>query len=219
MILLTISIIISSISTPAGYTRVQTDGFGSFIRNYRLKEDKTVYLYNGKKKPNQNAQYAVLDIPVGTVDLQQCADAVMRIRAEYLFSSRQYQRIVFYDNSNKPFRYEAPYSQGRLDNYLKLVFSRCNSASLEKQMKPVPIRNIRIGDVLIKGGFPGHVVIVVDMAINDKGEKIMMLAQSYMPAQDVHILKGPVAGVWYPLKEGVIDTPEYVFYSTQARTW
>ena len=89
MILLSISIIISSISTPAGYTRVQTDEFGSFIRKYRLREDKTVYLYNGKKKANQNAQYAVLDIPVGNMDLQQCADAVMRIRAEYLFSSRQ----------------------------------------------------------------------------------------------------------------------------------
>lgn len=222
MITLLISLLFSpiqTIPTPAGYTRVQTDGFGSFIRNYRLKEDNTVYLYNGKKKANQDAQYAVLDIPVGIMDLQQCADAVMRIRAEYLFSSRQYSKIVFFDNSKKPFRYQAPYSLGMLDKYLEVVFSRCNSASLEKQMNPIPIQDIKIGDVLIKGGFPGHVVIVVDMAVNDKGEKIMMLAQSYMPAQDVHILKGPIGGAWYPVKDGVIDTPEYVFYSNQARTW
>ena len=38
---------------------------------------------------------------------------------------------------------------------------------------------------------PGHVVLIVDMAENDKGEKIFMLAQSYMPAQQTQILINP----------------------------
>ncbi len=59
-----------SIPTPAGYTRVQTDGFGTYLRNIVLKQDKTVYLYNGRPKANQTAQYAVLDVPVGHQDLQ-----------------------------------------------------------------------------------------------------------------------------------------------------
>lgn len=208
-------VLIGSIPTPAGYTRVQTDDFGNHIRNYRLKQDKTVYLYNGRKKENQTAQYAVLDIPVGIMDLQQCADAVMRIRAEYLYSRNR--PIVFYDNNRKPVQFTGN-SLGQLDKYLEVVFSRCNSASLEKQMVPKNIHDMKIGDVLIKGGFPGHVVIIVDMAVNAKGEKIYMLAQSYMPAQDIHILNGE-NGPWYTLKEGVIDTPEYTFYSNQLRGW
>ena len=45
---------------------------------------------------------------------------------------------------------------------------------------------MQIGDVLIQGGSPGHAVIVVDMAENPAtGEKLYLLAQSYMPAQDI----------------------------------
>ena len=48
---------------------------------------------------------------------------------------------------------------------------------------------IEIGDIFIRGGFPGHAVLVVDMAIHPvSGQKAVLLAQSYMPAQDIHIL-------------------------------
>ena len=51
---------------------------------------------------------------------------------------------------------------------------------------------MQIGDVFIKGGFPGHAVVVLDMAENDRtGQRVFLLAQSYMPAQDIHIMKNP----------------------------
>jgi hypothetical protein len=102
--------------------------------------------------------------------------------------------------------------------YLTEVFTYCNSASLEKEMKPKDIRNISIGDVFIRGGFPGHVVIVVDLVQDAKGNKRFMLAQSYMPAQDIHVLKGEM-GPWYSAEEGVINTPEYTFHSSQLRSF
>jgi hypothetical protein len=92
---------IESISRPSGYARIQTDGFGKYLRNIILKKDKTVYLYNGRPNANQTAQYALLDVPVGHIDLQQCADAVMRLRTEYLMESKQYDKIVFYSNIRK----------------------------------------------------------------------------------------------------------------------
>jgi hypothetical protein len=216
MILLLISLFIGSIPTPSGYTRVQTDGFGTYLRKIDLKKDKTVYLYNGQRKANQDAQYAVLDVSVGDQDLQQCADAVMRLRGEYLLSIGK--RPSFRAVSGKYITYNFP-DKYYSTKYFENVFSFCNSYSLEQQMTHTPIHNIKIGDVLIKGGFPGHVVIVVDMAVNARGEKVMMLAQSYMPAQDIHVLKGPIDGVWYPVRDGVIDTPEWTFQSNQARTW
>ena len=79
------------------------------------------------------------------------------------------------------------------------------------------------GDVFIKGGFPGHAMIVVDVAVNKKGEKIFMLAQSYMPAQDIHIVKNPgneTLSPWYVLGEGAtIVTPEWKVRKDQLRSW
>ncbi|MGH7599664.1 MAG: DUF4846 domain-containing protein [bacterium] len=49
-------------------------------------------MYNGAPKPNQAAQYRVLAIDVGNKDLQQCADAVIRLRAEYLFGQEKNER-------------------------------------------------------------------------------------------------------------------------------
>lgn len=207
---------IKDIQFPAGYTRVTSDAFGNYIRNIRIKKDRTVYLYNGKMKARQDVQYAVLDIPVGNRDLQQCADAVMRIRGEYLLKVGM--TPSFRAVSGKYITY-GPVDKSGVAAYFDRVFAQCNTFSLEQQMKSIPIQQIKIGDVLIKGGFPGHTVIVVDLAVNAAGEKLMMLAQSYMPAQDIHILRGPVDGVWYPVREGDVNTPEWTFRSSQARTW
>lgn len=40
-------------------------------------------------------------------------------------------------------------------------------------MKLQSLDKMKIGDVFIKGGSPGHAVIIVDMAENDKGEKYL----------------------------------------------
>ena len=41
---------------------------------HSFKKDKTVYLFDGSQKINQQAQFAVLNISVGKKNLQQCAD-------------------------------------------------------------------------------------------------------------------------------------------------
>ena len=79
------------------------------------------------------------------------------------------------------------------------------------------------GDVLIRGGFPGHAVIVMDVAKNKAGNKIYMLAQSYMPAQDIHVLNNPsdkALSPWYEVNdENEIITPEYVFKRDELKRW
>ncbi|MFM6924271.1 MAG: DUF4846 domain-containing protein, partial [Ferruginibacter sp.] len=155
---------------------------------------------------------------------QQCADAVMRLRAEYLFAQKQYSLILFRDNNNKAYIFEAPYTRARFDKYLNRVFGMCGSASLSKQLRPVPdFTDIEPGDILIRGGFPGHAVMVMDVAVNASGKKIYLLAQSYMPAQDIHVLKNPMnenISPWYEVNdEPVIQTPEYTFVQQELMKW
>src|SRR6516165_5674646 len=66
---------VGEIPLPAGFERIKVsqNSFEEFVRHLPLKKDKTIYLYNGQPKKNQDEQYAVLDISVGNKDLQQCA--------------------------------------------------------------------------------------------------------------------------------------------------
>lgn len=214
------------IPLPAGYKRVAfpENSFAFWIRGLSLKSDKTVYLFNGQLKKNQAAQYAVLDMPRSTTDLQQCADVVMRLRAEYLFSQRKYDEIRFTDFEGRSYEWKKEGDRKEFEKYLELVFGWCGSASLEKQLNPVAdFNSIEPGDVLIRGGFPGHAVIVADLAINTKGEKCFLLIQGYQPAQDIHILINPMdpeLSPWYPVSgSDVVYTPEWVFYKSQLRRW
>ncbi len=134
-ILFTTLLSVKSIPTPDGYKRVSTDGFGTYLRNLKLKNDKTVYLYNHEKKLNQDAQFAVIDMSVGDMDLQQCADAVIRLRAEYLFQSGKFSKIKFTNVQGTVLQFKPPYDHGHLTLFLEYVFRFCNSYSLNKEVK------------------------------------------------------------------------------------
>ncbi len=214
------------INTPPGYKRISISpgSFAEWLRKIPLKKDKQVYLYNGVLKPNQNAQFAVVDISVGKKDLQQCADVVMRLRAEFLFANKRFTEIAFMDYSGKWYKWEGIEDRQQFDQYLQQVFGWCGSASLEKQLKPVDnFQFIKPGDVLIQGGFPGHAMIVADIAVNEKGDKVYMLIQGYQPAQDIHIVNNPTnnkLSPWYDVNShGSIVTPEWVFEKNHLRSW
>jgi hypothetical protein len=238
---------IGAIPPPPGYRRVPVDknSFGAWLRTVSLKKDRTVYLYDGSRKTNQSAQFAVLDISVGKEDLQQCADAVMRLRAEYLYSSGDLAEINFRTGEGvwlnfgewaKGRRYSLtgghlkPYETGRycsdrnsFAGYLRTVFSYCGTLSLEKQLIPIAhTTGIRAGDVWVKGGSPGHAMLVVELAINRLGRKVYLLAQSYMPAQDIHLVINPqnvAISPWYEVNDDPVYTPEWTFYPSNLRTW
>lgn len=98
--------------------------------------------------------------------------------------------------------------------YLDVVFSYAGTMSLSKELARVPtVRGVLPGDVFIKGGFPGHAVIVLDVAERADGDRVFLLAQSYMPAQQMHVLRGPNDGSpWYRATDDApLRTPEWEF--------
>lgn len=217
---------VSDIRPPDGCKRVDggNPDFAVWLRNIPVRKDNTVYLYNGKPKGYQGAQYAVLDVPVGRKDLQQCADAVMRLRASWLYSEGRYSEIRFADNNGRMYACPPSPDSAAFERYLETVYAYCGTHSLAQQLRGTRWRDLQPGDVLIRGGSPGHAVIVVDVAENDMHQKYYMLAQSYMPAQSIHILKNPAdpdGGPWYDAGQAndLITTPEWNFRKEELKTW
>jgi len=229
-------------ASPSGFQRVTVDSgsFGEWLRYLPLHpEGKKVLLYNGNEKRRQDVHTAVINIDPGKSDLQQCADATMRLRAEYLFSAGLYSNIHFNYTSGDRCDYTEWCSgvqlkvsgnkatkvntgrksqaneHGSLRTFMNNVFTYAGTLSLSKEMISVVPDSIQIGDVFIQGGSPGHAVIVVDMCCNSLGEKLFMLAQSYMPAQEIHVLKNfaePSISPWYRVPaNGELNTPEWDF--------
>lgn len=218
---------IGAIPVPTGYHRLPEGpgSFGTWLRGVALKKSLTVYLYNGTPKTNQDAQFAILDIPVGHEDLQQCADAVMRLRAEYLYNSKRYAEICFYTERGVRLDFGECADKGRtaFDRYLRKVFTYCSTRTLARQLIPASLNTVEAGDVLIRSGSPGHAMLVVDVAVDGQGHRIFLLAQSYMPAQDIHIVRNPGddRSPWYRADTSIkiLSTPEYSFTTSELRTW
>lgn len=225
------------ICAPEGYARTEGSAWEEFLRNQPLlPHGSPVLLHDGTEKWNQDAHVAVLSIDVGKRNLQQCADAALRLRCEFLFSAGQVDRINYHLTNGDPFPY-AKYrdgyrlkvdgnrtslvkTAGRDDSreafrkYCDVLFSYAGTISVERESEPVPKEEMRIGDIFIKGGSPGHCVIVMDMCESAGGDRLFLLGQSYMPAQQIHILKNTASdSPWYSLAElsYPFSTPEWTF--------
>lgn len=227
---------------PAGFERIRIkdSSFGAYLRDLPLKKDGAPIMYfDGTEKKAIGAHASVVDLPIGKRDLHQCADNIMRLRAEYLWKNKIYDSIHF----NFVNGFKAEYSKWRQGQrikvqgnkswwvdgaqpsddyesfwkYLEMVFSFAGTLSLEKELKPVSIDEIQIGDVFIQGGSPGHAIIVVDIAQHTiTKEKMILLAQSFMPAQETHVLNNfedVNNSPWYSLNasEANLYTPNWNF--------
>lgn len=236
---------VGSIDVPPGFSRAVAGGFGAYLRALPLKpEGSVVRLYDGRPKAWQRGAYAVVDMEIGAKDLQQCADAVIRLRAEYLWATGRRDAIRFHftngfradyapwadgnrirvqGNAVEWYRGAAPdTSHAAFRKYLDCVFMYAGTASLSRELAPASLSDLRIGDVFIRGGHPGHAMIIVDLATDGKGKTAILVAQSYMPAQDIHIvtnLHDRPTSPWYIFDAGVtaFDFPEWSFTPSQIK--
>jgi hypothetical protein len=222
---------------PKNYERVEISekSFGLFLRTFPLKEyGSPVLLYNGQVKRN-NVHVSVYNMPLLNVDLIQCADAVIKLRAEYLYNQKRYSEIQFHitngmlvsfekfakgervivsgNKTQWKSGYKKGYDRDIFEEYLRFIYSYAGTYSLSQEAKKKDISNIEIGDFFIYGGSPGHVVLVLDIAVDKStGKKIMLLGQSYMPSQEFHILKSyENISPWYYIEDSILETPEWTF--------
>ncbi|MGZ3764287.1 MAG: DUF4846 domain-containing protein [Mucilaginibacter sp.] len=230
--------VLTRFRTPDGFTqqKVDANSFAAFLQGLPLKPVGThTKTYRGIVAATDVETSAVVDISVGNQDLQQCADVVMRLRGEYLYREKRYNDISFnfvsgfkcdyihyangyrYHNNHWVQKAKNDCSYGTFMNYMELVFAYAGTLSLEKELHTVTNPNeLKAGDVFIHGGSPGHCFIVMDVVENSQHKKQFLLAQSFMPAQNLQIIQdGPgyywfsmdkIPSIWY----GELISPKYL---------
>jgi hypothetical protein len=223
---------------PAGFVRepAGTRSFASFLRALPLEPDGSpVRLYDGSLGRRQDHHAAVVALEVGPRDLQQCADSILRLRAEYLFASDRADEIAFHFTSGFVCSF-ARWSRGdrprvvgeavdwvggarpdasmaSLARYLDVVYTYAGTRSLPFDLERAGEgAGVEPGDVYLRPGSPGHAMIVVDSA-RSGASRCILLAQGYMPAQEIHIvrnLEDPSFGAWFVVGRGPkLVTPEW----------
>jgi hypothetical protein len=215
---------------PAGFVRVPiTAGtFAAFLRPLPLlgpgapvvdHRGKTLYASPGEGGPHENIA-AVVDIDVGARDLQQCADAVVRMHAEWRYA-RGDRDLTYLAASGTPLSYRrwlageravlaggklavVPRARAQRDEHrvfrawLDEVFAWTNTAALERDAAPVALSEVRAGDFFVLSGVPfGHAVLVLDVARDERGRLALLLGQSFMPAQSFHVLRPSRDVAWF----------------------
>ncbi len=232
------------------YTWVETEhnSYGNFIENFKLKNfGEPIIKYNGEKVSNQNNHLAVFDIDVGSKDLQQCADAIIRLRSEYLFKTKSFGEIkyhftsgdllswndfkngtrAFMSGNSVTFRKTAAAddSYENFRNYLDLIYNYAGTISQFKETQPVnKTSDLKTGDILITAGSPGHVVFIAGVSKNSEGKKLFLLGEGFTPAQSISIMKNPFnpkISPWYDLDANAdeIKTSRYFFKPVSFRRY
>jgi len=219
---------------PAGFVSdvVAAGSFGAYLQALPLLPPGTPVLTFAGTPAHAPWAQAVVDVSVGARDLQQCADSAIRLRAEWLRSSTSSSttamgpvRPVFHATSGDPIPYgryvagERAFAQknrlgwrsgarsGDDDEvwaaWLETVFLYAGSLSLARDTTPVT-GPMAAGDLLVLGGSPGHVLVVLDVARAADGREQWLIGQGFMPAQSFHVIG------WYaPDGDGALTVPSW----------
>lgn len=219
---------------PEGFARVDVakDSFGAFLRRLPLeKNGATIRAFDGRTLGTPHTAVVALD--VGSTDLQQCADSAIRLRAEFLWSKGAQDQIAFHTTSGDrvPFsRYaggehiavrgnkvgwktagkppDGARDRAAFHRYLDDVFMYAGSISLARDTSAV-LGEVQPGDLLVVGGSPGHVLVVLDVAAKGD-ERRLLIGEGFMPAQSFHVVPARDGAAWItPDADGAVRVPTW----------
>jgi len=216
--------------TPPGYQRVAVapGSFAEWLRGLPLAAPSTPVVSNsGAAVFSAEDDYvaAVVSIDVGAGDLQQSADAIVRLNAEWLFASGK-QDAISYRSATKldmPFSRWAhgqrliasgpnvywvvkskpkPPTYEDFRQYIDAVMLWTNNISLAARATHVSDpKDLSAGDFFVQTRGKGHALLVLDVAQKPTGERVALLGQALQsPAQSFHVIRLGRATAWFSMR-------------------
>lgn len=229
---------------PAGFAReeVSAGSYAAYLRGLPVRTDRTnVLLYTGE--PVSMPSAGVIPLELGKRDIHQCADSVIRLFAEYLWSIDKAQLAEFHytsgdlsswkrwrrgkllaikqgkvvEVSGKPY----PNTHEGFRRWQDKVFMYASTRSMHRDSKRIDTPSeLEPGDFFLKSANPGHVVVLLDIARAKDGRRAALIGQGYLPAREFHVISGSgdrvLDGAWYLLPESdddKITTPTWSPFS------
>jgi len=167
----------------------------------------------------------------------QCADSIIRLHAEFLWAQGRADKASYRFTSGDQSRWK-DWQQGErflirgntvtrasgqartnshrsFRKWLDLIFTYAGTSSLARDSEVLkPSAPTTAGDFFVDPGFPGHAVLVLDIAENSDGKRVALLGQGFMPAEEFHVLESDKAldQHWFRLPrndDSVLDTPSW----------
>ncbi|MEA3400542.1 MAG: DUF4846 domain-containing protein [Armatimonadota bacterium] len=208
---------------PRGFERAEVaDGsWGQWLRHLPMAPTGTpVRGEDGDVIARSDAPHVAGVVDMDVRENQECADVILRLRAEYLRWAGREEEIKFaltgggtiswpqWRRGTRP-RLEGDElafertaepddSRASFDAFLSAVFAWCGTISLTRDGEPVTLGELAVGDYLAHGGSPGHAAVIVDLARDESGQTVGLVLQGFMPAQTPHLVAGD-RGAWHTL--------------------
>lgn len=215
--------------SPPGTERVPVapGSFGAWLRTLPLAAEKTpVVSHKGDVVSRGDDPYvaAVFALDVGSTDLQQSSDVVVRLHAEWQWSTgereisyksatgfemplarwQKGERIIAVGTSFgwAPREKAAKPDHADFRRFLDTVFAFGNSQSLATTTTPVDAADVAPGDFFVHTGSPSHALVVLDIANKPEGPKLALLGQALSPPESPHVIRPGRGTAWFSLRPG-----------------
>ncbi|MDR1406197.1 MAG: DUF4846 domain-containing protein [Prevotellaceae bacterium] len=236
--------VLARFDVPHGYQRTDTTpaSFAFFLRHLPLLPSGTPVKFHDGAANAACSPAAVIDMETGDKNLQQHAQAVMRLWAEYLFEQQRFPDIHFHIDNGERIPYEQwaegmklvidgkaywtktpsnPRQYRTFRRYLNFIFTNSSFRTLAQDVELSTAPHIAPGDMLTPGNDTDSVVVMIlDAAVHRQtGEMVVLLVSGGSPAQSLHVLQNTAedhtAGAWFPVKNGTVAAGKMSFSTAQ----
>jgi hypothetical protein len=198
--------------------------FGAWLGGLPVDPARTTP-HTSRGMPTLSPSAGIIVLDVGEKDLQQCADSILRLHAEWAWSrgGSARQAIAYHFTSGHRASW-ADWTAGRewqvrgsevirakgsprtpsrqqFRLYLEQVFIYAGTRSLPADTRELTAAEApEAGDILVNPGSPGHAVLLLRTARGDDGDLYALLGEGWMPAQEFHVVRDRLRDrVWMPL--------------------
>ncbi len=228
---------IGNIALPSDtYHRIQIseDSFAAMLRNLPLKSPGSDVLnYRGGifKSGKDTSVAFVVDLDIRGRRLEQCMDILVRLYAQYIWRRNLVDHFKLplpggywlswkdWEAGFRPVFKGIDISMRKLSDfddsyhsyqsYLNTIYAESHTQQFYHALQSLKGEEVQIGDIIIRKGTKGHAIMIVDLAMNKRGEMIALIANGDTPACEFFLLNHKKDRPWIPLdfKAEFLDLP------------